>query len=149
MPNPPVPIEVKRKRGTLRPDRIPGGSTDLAAVPALEPTMADQTPLEALDRVLAAGVSWLAETDAPTVALLYSLFVERAEMVSGGYNRSELRMLDKQIHELLSACGFNPAARTRLGVAEVKAQSKLEEIRERQAKRAAMAAKVAHKADAG
>jgi hypothetical protein len=31
----------------------------------------------------------------------------------------------------------------------VKAQSKLEEIRERQAKRAAAAAKVANKADAG
>ena len=61
----------------------------------------------------------------------------------------ERRDLEKQIFDLLSALGFNPAARSRLGLAEVKAQSKLEEIRERQAKRAAMAAKVARKADAG
>jgi hypothetical protein len=110
--------------------------------------MADQTPLEALERVLQAGVHWLADTDAPSVALLYSLFQERAEMLSGHYQRHELRALDKQIHELLSACGFNPAARTRLGVAEVKARSTLEEIRASQAKRA-MAAKVARKTDAG
>jgi hypothetical protein len=147
---PPTPIEQKRKLGTLRPDRLPGGTTDLAVVAALEPTMADQSPLEAFDRILHMGVSWLADTDAPTVALLRSSLVELDEMIGqGGYDRKARRDLEKQIFDLLSALGFNPAARSRLGLAEVKAQSKLEEIRERQAKRAAMAAKVAHKADAG
>ena len=41
--------------------------------------------------------------------------------------RRNLNALTKMIVENLSLLGFTPADRTRLGVAEVKAQSKLEE----------------------
>ena len=83
---------------------------------------------------------WLARTDAMALALLHSMLEERAPlradaMAGSTEARKHLRDLDKQITSLLSDLGFNPAARARLGLAEVKAQSKLEELRERQAKR--------------
>jgi hypothetical protein len=147
MANPPAPIEVKRKRGTLRADRMPGGKTELAAVPALPRTDADLSPLEAFDKVMQMGSLWFAATDAPSLALLRCLFEEREELTSGGYDRAQLRALDKQITELLSVCGMNPAARSRLGLAEVRAKSKLEEMRDRQARKQEMAAKVANRPD--
>jgi len=39
--------------------------------------------------------------------------------------------LDKQIVSLLSNLGFDPAARARLGLAEVKTKSVLEQLREK------------------
>ena len=45
--------------------------------------------------------------------------------------RKALRDLDTSIIRNLSLLGFTPVDRTRMGVAEVKARSKLEELRER------------------
>ena len=49
----------------------------------------------------------------------------------------ELRNLEKQITQWLSLLGLTPTDRARLGVAEVRARSKLEELEERRAKRLA------------
>jgi hypothetical protein len=49
--------------------------------------------------------------------------------------RRGLRELDRQIVSNLSLLGFTPSDRSRLGVAEVKAKSKLEELMERRANR--------------
>jgi hypothetical protein len=43
--------------------------------------------------------------------------------------RKALRELEKNITNSLSLLGFTPTDRSRLGVAEVKAKSKLEELR--------------------
>jgi hypothetical protein len=45
--------------------------------------------------------------------------------------RKALRDLDRQLVANLSLLGFTPTDRSRLGVAEVKRQSKLEELRSR------------------
>jgi hypothetical protein len=45
----------------------------------------------------------------------------RAAVLAGHGDRKELRALDKQVIEMLSALGFDPTARSRLGLAEVKA----------------------------
>jgi hypothetical protein len=45
--------------------------------------------------------------------------------------RKALRELDRQLVANLSLLGFTPTDRTRLGVAEVKRQSKLEELKSR------------------
>jgi hypothetical protein len=59
----------------------------------------------------------------------------RADAMAGSTEaRKHLRDLDRQIMPLLAALGFDPASRSRLGLAEVKAKSKLEELRERQAR---------------
>ena len=49
--------------------------------------------------------------------------------------RRGLRELDRQIVSNLSLLGFTPSDRSRLGVAEVKAKSKLEELMDRRASR--------------
>ena len=47
----------------------------------------------------------------------------------------ELRAAEKQLASWLAVLGFDPAARSRLGLAEVKTKSKLEELIERRAQR--------------
>lgn len=84
---------------------------------------------------MAFGVSWLAVTDSPSLALLRESLEERAvvrEAVMGGLTRrSELRELDKQIIIMLGRLGFDPAARSQLGLAEVRVASKLEQLKQR------------------
>ena len=46
-------------------------------------------------------------------------------------DRVALRSIDDQIKSMLSALGFTPADRTRMGVAEVRAVSKLEQLQAR------------------
>jgi hypothetical protein len=50
-------------------------------------------------------------------------------------SRRQLRELNKEISEWLSMLGFDPAARSRLGLAEVKAQSVLEKMQAEKDKR--------------
>ena len=49
--------------------------------------------------------------------------------------RKALRDLDERVIRNLSLLGFTPADRSRLGVAEVKAISKMEALKRRQAER--------------
>jgi hypothetical protein len=51
------------------------------------------------------------------------------------HERAGLRLLEKQIEENLNTLGFTPMARQKLGIQEVKAQSKLEELMAKKAKR--------------
>ena len=51
--------------------------------------------------------------------------------------RVTLRELDKQITNAYSLLGFTPSDRSRLGVAEVKKESKLDELMRRKAERMA------------
>jgi len=107
--------------------------------PVEMPTEAQPLP-QVLQDVLRMGVSWLARTDAVALALLRSMLEEReplrVDAVAGSTeSRKALRDLDRQIAGLLSSLGFTPTDRTRMGVAEVQAVSKLEAIQARAAKR--------------
>lgn len=134
---PPKPLEEKQRIGTLRKDRLPATGT-LALVPAIPPELFELEPHEAMERIHASGVAWLAETDAIAMALLRESLEERRQIRDGEsliLTRKDLRELDKQIITQLSLLGFDPAARARLGLAEVKAQTTLEALRNsRQAK---------------
>lgn len=138
---PPKPIELHRKAGTYRPARHASTTTAAEVAPIDPGTPAlTGTPADALAAVLADGVSWLARTDAVALALLRSMLEERqplTEQAAAGSTeaRRALRALDAQVIALLAALGFDPASRGRLGLAEVKARGKLEELRERQARR--------------
>lgn len=139
---PPKPIEDHRRTGTYNATRHGkrGALVAVDAVNAAEVTPFQRDALAVLDEVLDYGVHWLARTDAPSIVLLRDLLEERAivraDALAGSTEaRKALRAIDKQVTGLLADLGFNPAARARLGLAEVKAQSKLEELRERQARR--------------
>lgn len=116
-----MPIEERKRLGNPQHRPIPGG-TNLAAVPALDVRAWDLPPDAALERVLAAGVLWLAETDGVEVSLLREALRAVAEADS---LRNRLEAI-KLASMLLSELGFTPSARSRLGLAEVKAMSRLE-----------------------
>ena len=139
MPNPRKPNEVLKRQGTYRADRH-GSKTALAVVEPAEQLPHESAPLDVFDQVMQQGVAWLGRTDSPALAMLRSLLEERGPLRLDAMNgsteaRKHLRDVDKQIISLMSELGFNPAARARLGLAEVKTQSKLDELRSRQANR--------------
>jgi hypothetical protein len=143
MPNPPRPAEVKRKLGNPGKRALPA----LATVAALPATDGVPTPLRPLlnegqrlwDRVWSDGAVWLSPaTDIELVQMLAETMDEREGlrgfvMTGEGEwrDRVALRSLDDQIKSMLSALGFTPADRTRMGVAEVRAVSKLEQLQAR------------------
>ena len=127
------PIEQKRRTGNPGKRPLPDGAT-LAAVPAIPLELEDLDSADSLARVLDEGVHWIALTDAPTVSLLREALEDYAVVRERGEFKLAIE-LRKQIAAILSSLGFDPAARSRLGLAEVKAQTKLEELRERQKRR--------------
>lgn len=129
MPNPSAPIEVKKRRGTYRKDRA-GGAAVLAVVPAAGFDGWELGIRDALERVLGLGVPWLGMTDNPTLALLADALDvhEKAKIV--GTIRDQIEAM-KAVASFLSQLGFDPTSRSKLGLAEVKAQSTLEAMRAR------------------
>jgi isocitrate lyase len=125
---------------------MPGGNAELVVVEPVDPTIADLEPLDAFDQAIVEAY-WLARTDAPAAALCRMMLEERQLMVRGGADRKQILDQTKQIVELLGQLGFTPASRTRMALGEVKRVSKLEEMRDRQARKQEMAAKVANRPD--
>jgi hypothetical protein len=145
---PPKPAEVKRRTGNPGKRALPEPSTVVALRPAdgVPPSPAELlTDGAALwAKVWTAGAVWIApSTDMEAVAEVCRLTDDAAiarERYRATRDPGDLRALtavSKLLQEALAAIGFNPTARSRLGVAEVKAQTKLEELRARSAKRTA------------
>lgn len=131
---PPKPVEQKRRTGNPGKRALPG-ATQLAAVPAIEVAPVDLPPDTTLDAIFDAGRAWLAASDVTAMALLRESLEERAVLralvmqTQSTDARKALRDLDKQIIGQLSLLGFDPSARSRLGLAEVKAATTLEKLR--------------------
>lgn len=128
MPNPGKPVEVKRRLGNPGKRALPGavGATALASVPAIPRADHELSVKDALERVLDAGTVWLAVTDSPTVCLLRETVEDYAAARALGGDWRQVAALRDQMMKLLSQLGFDPTARSRLGLAEVKAQDVLE-----------------------
>ena len=132
-----MPTERKRALGNpgkrALPDRTVG---NLAAVPAVASEPSDLDTAAALESVMFAGRVWLAATDSVALSMLRESLEERQALrdvviaTQSETARKALRDLDKQIIGQLSLLGFDPAARSRLGLAEVKAASTLEKLRQ-------------------
>jgi hypothetical protein len=97
---------------------------------------------ELWDRIWGMGATWVSDkTDLELLMMTCEMIDERWNLrVKVMQNddarmRRGLRELDRQIVSNLSLLGFTPSDRARLGVAEVKAKSKLEELMERRANR--------------
>lgn len=136
---PPKPLEQKRllgnpgKRALPKPDSL---QVLPRAVKLPEPSRPLGKPgRELWDRVWANGVAWISpDTDSEILLMTCELVDERWNLrarvlkTEDPKERRNLNQLTKLIQENLSLLGFTPADRTRLGVAEVKAASKLEEL---------------------
>lgn len=136
---PPKPIEQKRALGNPGKRALPKAGT-IQILPAISKTPEPTRPLgkpgrELWDRVWQAGATWVSpNTDSEILLMTCEMIDERwnlrAKVLKSEEpkDRRNLNQLTKLIQENLSLLGFTPADRTRLGVAEVKAQSKLEEL---------------------
>lgn len=143
---PSKPIEVKRKLGNPGKRPLP----ESHSLQILEPTVSIPDPARPLlkygkefwDKVWGSGLTWIsANTDAELLLMTCELVDERWNlrvrvMQSNDWReRKALRELDDRIIRNLSLLGFTPADRSKLGVAEVKAISKMEALKRRQEQR--------------
>jgi hypothetical protein len=121
----------------------------IALIPMATSTPEPTRPLlkygrELWDKVWDTGINWISpNTDTELLLMTCEMVDERWNLrvkvmqSDDARLRRGLRDLDRLIIQNLSLLGFTPADRTRLGVAEVKAMSKLEELQARKAKRVA------------
>lgn len=136
---PAKPIEQKRKTGNPGKRALPKESS-LVVLPMATSIPEPHRPLlkygkEFWDRVWGLGTSWIsAQSDIELVLITCELIDERWNLRikvmqnDDTKQRRALRELDRAIVSNLSLLGFSPSDRSRLGVAEVKARSKLEEL---------------------
>lgn len=136
---PAKPVEQKRRTGNPGKRALPN-LAEVQIIPAALTTPEPKRPLlkygrELWDQVWEAGIGWISPaTDHELLLMTCELVDERWNLRirvmkdNDNKERRGLRELDRQIVANLSLLGFSPADRSRLGVAEVKAQSKLEKI---------------------
>lgn len=156
MGRPPTPTERKRALGNPGKRPLPEPVVQLAAVVAIPPAPSSlgEVGRAVWERLWTAGQAWLSpKTDLDLLTRLCEAHDEReairdavAEegyMVTGsmGQRRAnpllgELRALESQMTKYESLCGFTPTDRARLGYAEVKRASKLDELLARRSARA-------------
>jgi hypothetical protein len=144
MPNgrPPKPTEVKRKLGNPGGRKLPNQDV----IQMFEPAVSLPEPSRPLlkygrefwDKVWLNGLQWISvNTDSELLLMTCELVDERWNlrvrvMQSNDWReRRALRELDDRIIRNLSLMGFTPADRSRLGVAEVRAISKMEALKRR------------------
>lgn len=151
---PPIPNERKRRLGNPGKRALPDQANVIALPPVVDDTPAQLGPAgRAVWELVLEQCKWLAETDRPLLVMLCEKFDRRQDFLARlessdpvlytdkGYAYANplvgmLSTLETEISKNLASLGLTPTDRTRMGVAEVKAKSKLEELLERRAKRA-------------
>jgi hypothetical protein len=138
MPNPPKPAELKRKLGNPGKRAMPKEG-EIMTIPGgyIEPFRPlDWAGKQLWDSVFKHGELWVSpRTDAHLLMMACEQLDRREQIRSLLVDSPEDRALNMTLNEIekliqsnLGQLGFSPAERTRLGLAEVKRQSKLEEL---------------------
>lgn len=139
---PPKPTEQKRLAGNPGKRALPKQGEMVLLKSAYEIPEPHRPLLSAgkqlWERIWGMGSNWLSpDTDVDLLLMTCELLDERWNLrIQVMQNnrpdeRKALRELDRQLVANLSLLGFTPTDRSRLGVAEVKRQSKLEELKAR------------------
>lgn len=136
---PPKPTEQKRMLGNPGHRPLPDQS-EIQILSAAEDVPEPERPLgtygmKLWDRVWSNGINWISPvTDIELLLMTCEMIDERwnlrAKVIQDG-NSADGRRLDRisqMIISNLSLLGFTPTDRSRLGVAEVKKQTKIEEL---------------------
>jgi hypothetical protein len=144
------PLEQKLLTGTLRPDRLPKSSIVLTKHPnkPLSPDSLQDAGKVFWDRVW--ETNWVSQSSDYHLALITAETFDERERVKKALAadpadrrlRVTLRELDKQLISSLSLLGYTPSDRSRLGVAEIKAETKLESLLRKKATKEAERDKV-------
>jgi hypothetical protein len=145
MPNPAKPIELKRKLGNPGKRAMPGEGELMTIEGGF------REPLRPLgvagqqlwDEIYMVGGMWISpQSDTQLLQMVCELLdrreILREEFLADPTERKvnmSLLETEKLIQTSLSLLGFTPSDRSRLGLAQVKAKSKLEELMERRANR--------------
>ena len=143
---PTKPIEQKRLIGNPGKRPLPEQSA-IMLIPQASQTPEPARPLlkygqELWNRVWESGINWISpNTDLELLLMTCEMIDERWNLRvrvmtdNNAKDRRGLREIDKQIVSNLGLLGFTPSDRSRLGVAEVKKMSKLEELIAKKANR--------------
>ena len=143
---PTKPIEQKRLLGNPGKRALPDQSS-ITLIPMTEVAPEPSRPLlkygkELWDKVWDTGINWISpNTDTELLLMTCEMIDERwnlrVQVMTNNdpKDRRGLRELDRAIVSNLSLLGFSPSDRSRLGLAEVKKMSKLEELMTKKAQR--------------
>lgn len=145
MPNHPVPLERKRRLGNPGhrplPSQLDMMSLPAGTIPPLRPL--GPAGLKLWSDVFSAGETWISpQSDTQLLQMVCEQIDRRTELLE---QLDEARFerpfhmtildLEKQISSNLGLLGLTPTDRTRMGVAEVQKNNKLEEMLQRRAQR--------------
>ena len=144
---PAKPIEQKRLLGNPGKRALPDESS-IVLMQQIDSVPEPPRPLlkygnDLWERIWGMGATWISDkTDIELLLMTCEMVDERWNLrarvmqdMEESKARRGLRELDRQIVSNLSLLGFTPSDRSRLGVAEVKAKTRLEELLERKAMR--------------
>ena len=143
---PTKPAEIKRLTGNPGKRPLPEQSA-IMLIPQASQTPEPARPLlkygqELWNRVWESGINWISpNTDLELLLMTCEMIDERWNLRvrvmtdNNPKDRRGLREIDRQIVSNLGLLGFTPSDRSRLGVAEVKKMSKLEELMSKKANR--------------
>jgi hypothetical protein len=145
MGRPPKPIEQKRLTGNPGKRALPNPNA-VQIIERADGIPEPSRPLlkygrELWDKVWSAGINWISPTTDMELLLMtcelvderWNLRIKVMQNDDKGMRRG-LRELDRLIIGNLSLLGFTPTDRSRLGLAEVKAQSKYQQLMEAKAR---------------
>jgi hypothetical protein len=135
--------ETKKLIGSRAPEKI-GLATEIV-LRAPEPTRRlEESGLQLWSLVWSNKQTWLKPTDIELLQILCEQLDERDSLrayvldnIEAWHERSALRALEKDIRDNMTQLGFTPQSRARLGIQEVKAVSKIQELMDRKAQRVA------------
>lgn len=150
---PPKPTELKRAQGNPGKRPLPklATVTPLPQVTSKAPEHLSE-PQKKLWTALRSHAVWIADTDQPSLQLLCEKLDRRDEIIAKlqtsdpilytdkGYAYANplvgmLSTIETEITKLFSLLGLTPTDRTKLGVAEVKARSVLDDLIEKRQKK--------------
>jgi hypothetical protein len=145
MPNPARPVEMKRKLGNPGKRAMPREGELMTIEGGFREPLRPlgEAGRQLWDEIYQVGGMWISpRSDTQLLQMVCELLdrreILREEFLADPTERKvnmSLLETEKLIQSSLSLLGFTPSDRSRLGLAEVKAKSKLEELMERRANR--------------
>ena len=141
MANPGKSAELKQKLGSRAPASPSLTAEVITKVP--EPIRRlDESGLQLWSQVWSNKHSWLKDTDIELLQIVCEQLDERdllrayvLDNIEAWHERAALRALEKDIRDNMTQLGFTPQSRSKLGIQEVKTQSKFEELMARKEQR--------------